>query len=51
MFVINKNKMEHIYDYSPKNFNKKYASSVRHIQVNERELIDLPYIDDHSFYF
>jgi hypothetical protein len=51
MFVINNSEGTHLWLFS-KNFGKKYSSSVWYIQFTERKnLIDLPYLDDHSFYF
>jgi hypothetical protein len=43
--------MEHIYDYFPK-ISAKNIPHLRYIQLTERKnLIDLPYLDNHSFYF
>jgi hypothetical protein len=51
IFVINNPKETHLWLFSKK-FSNIYSSSVRYIQFTERKnLIDLSYLDDHSFYF
>jgi hypothetical protein len=51
MLVINNPKGTHLWLFT-KTLNRKYSSSLWYIQLKYRKnLIDLPYIDDHSFYY